>query len=128
MHVKSLVPVVGMTLMTLVAATPAPAAAAAVTAFGNFGQYVYQTYNPQTDSVAHDGYQFAWQGGVDYKFAKATSAKVAVGFYNYSGFGYSPQPKVARAPVHERRPQMASSASSRGANRIQSVPTRSTTA
>ena len=40
--------------------------------FGNFGQYVYQTYNPQTDSVAHDGYQFAWQGGVDYKFAPAT--------------------------------------------------------
>ena len=58
-----------------------------LTLFGNFGQYVYQTYNPQTDSVAHDGYQFAWQGGVDYKFAQATSAKVAVGFYNYSGFG-----------------------------------------
>ena len=68
-----------------------------LTLFGTFGQYVYQTYNPQTDSVAHDGYQFAWQGGVDYKFAKATSAKVAVGFYNYSGFGSQPAAPPATA-------------------------------
>jgi hypothetical protein len=58
-----------------------------LTLFGNFGQYVYQTYNPQEGSVAHDGYQFAWQGGLDYKLAAATSAKVALGFYNYTGFG-----------------------------------------
>jgi hypothetical protein len=61
-----------------------------LTLFGNFGQYVYETYNPQTDSFAHDGYQFAWQGGANYKFAAATSARVAVGFYNYSGFGSQP--------------------------------------
>jgi Putative porin len=59
--------------------------------FGNFAQYVYQTYNPQTDSIAHDGYQFAWQGGAEYKFAHATSAKAAIGFYNYSGFGSQAQ-------------------------------------
>ena len=75
--------------------------------FGNFGQYVYQTYNPQSDSVAHDGYQFAWQGGVNYKFAAATSAKVALGFYNYSGFGSQPDlwlPSERRAPTASAAP------------------------
>jgi len=67
-----------------------------LTLFGNFGQYVYQSFNPQSTGgnlgfANHDGYQFAWQGGVNYKFAEATSAKVAIGWYNYAGFA-SPEP------------------------------------
>jgi len=67
-----------------------------LTLFGNFGQYVYQNFQPSSNTgnlgfANHDGYQFAWQGGVTYKFAEATSAKVAVGWYNYAGFA-SPEP------------------------------------
>ena len=56
--------------------------------FGNFGQYVYQQFSPNDNSGSlgfanYDGYQFAWQGGVNYKFGDRKSAKVAVGFYNY---------------------------------------------
>jgi len=67
-----------------------------LTLFGNFGQYVYQNFQPSSNTgnlgfANHDGYQFAWQGGVTYKFAEATNAKVAVGWYNYAGFA-SPEP------------------------------------
>ena len=64
-----------------------------LTVFGNFGQYVYAQFSPNDDNgtlgfASHDGYQFAWQGGMTYKFAEKTSAKVAVSFYNYSGFSH----------------------------------------
>jgi hypothetical protein len=67
-----------------------------LTLFGNFGQFVYQNYTPNSTGgnlgfANHDGYQFAWQGGVGYKFAEATSAKIALGYYNYTGFA-SPEP------------------------------------
>jgi putative porin len=67
-----------------------------LTLFGNFGQYVYQSFSPNSTGgnlgfANHDGYQFAWQGGVGYKFAEATSAKVAFSWYNYTGFA-SPEP------------------------------------
>jgi hypothetical protein len=67
-----------------------------LTLFGNFGQYVYQSFSPNSTGgnlgfANHDGYQFAWQGGVGYKFAEATSAKVALSYYNYTGFA-SPEP------------------------------------
>jgi len=61
--------------------------------FGNFGQYVYSQFSPNNDSgslgyASYDGYQYAWQGGVNYKFGERKSAKAAVGFYNYSGFSH----------------------------------------
>ena len=64
-----------------------------LTLFGNFGQYVYAQFSPNANSgglnfASNDGYQFAWQGGVGYKFAEKTTAKVAVSFYNYSGFSH----------------------------------------
>ncbi len=64
-----------------------------LTLFGNFGQYVYAQFTPNGDSGnlgfgSHEGYQFAWQGGVNYKFAEKTTARVAVSFYNYSGFSH----------------------------------------
>jgi hypothetical protein len=59
--------------------------------FANFGQYIYQYFNPNGNSggfggANNNGYQFAWQGGVSYKFAPDTSAKVGLTFYNYTGF------------------------------------------
>jgi putative porin len=62
--------------------------------FGNFGQYVYSQFSPNDDNgslgyASYDGYQFAWQGGVNYKFGERKSAKAAVSFYNYSGFSHS---------------------------------------
>ncbi len=64
-----------------------------LTLFGNFGQYVYAQFSPNDDNGtlgfgSYEGYQFAWQGGINYKFAEKTSAKVAVSFYNYSGFSH----------------------------------------
>jgi hypothetical protein len=61
--------------------------------FGNFGQYIYAQFSPNDNSgglgfASHDGYQYAWQGGVNYKFGERKSAKVAVTFYNYSGFSH----------------------------------------
>jgi len=61
--------------------------------FGNFGQYVYSQFSPNSDSgtlgyASYDGYQFAWQGGVNYKFGERKSAKAAISFYNYSGFSH----------------------------------------
>jgi hypothetical protein len=37
--------------------------------------------------AGYEGYQFAWQAGVSTTFGEKKSAKVALGFYNYSGFG-----------------------------------------
>jgi len=61
--------------------------------FGNFGQYVYSQFSPNDNSgglgyASNEGYQYAWQGGVNYKFGERKSAKVAVTFYNYSGFSH----------------------------------------
>jgi len=58
--------------------------------FGNFGQYVYQQYTPDSANGSltfntYNGYQFAWQGGVNYKFGERKSAKAALGLYNYTG-------------------------------------------
>jgi hypothetical protein len=60
--------------------------------FANFGQYVYSQFSPNDNSgglgyASNEGYQYAWQGGVNYKFGERKSAKAAVTFYNYSGFG-----------------------------------------
>ncbi|HXX00384.1 MAG TPA: putative porin, partial [Candidatus Acidoferrales bacterium] len=59
--------------------------------FANFGQYVYQSFSPNETSggfggVDNNGYMFAWQGGVGYKFAPETNARVGLSFYNYAGF------------------------------------------
>jgi len=61
--------------------------------FANFGQYSYSQFSPNDDSgslgyASYNGYQYAWQGGVNYKFGERKSAKAAVGFYNYSGFSH----------------------------------------
>ena len=61
--------------------------------FANFGQYVYAQFSPNDNSgnlgfASNEGYQYAWQGGVNYKFAERTSAKAALTFYNYSGFSH----------------------------------------
>jgi len=58
--------------------------------FANFGQFVYQAFSPNGTSggfggINNDGYLFAWQGGVGYKFAPDTSARIALTFYNYAG-------------------------------------------
>jgi hypothetical protein len=63
-----------------------------VSLFANFGQYVYSQFAPSDDSgnlgfAGYEGYQFAWQVGVSHKFGERRSAKVALGFYHYSGFG-----------------------------------------
>ena len=63
-----------------------------VSLFANLGQYVYSQFTPNDDSgnlgfAGYEGYQFAWQCGVSTKFGERKSAKVALGFYNYSGFG-----------------------------------------
>ena len=76
--------------------------------FGNFGQYVYAQFSqtPITggniDFANHDGYQFAWQGGVNYKFARKPRAKVAVSLYNYSGFA-SPGRSIRCAATQRER-------------------------
>lgn len=62
--------------------------------FANLGQYVYSQFAPNDDSgtlgfAGYEGYQFAWQVGVSTKFGERRSAKVALSFYNYSGFGAS---------------------------------------
>ena len=59
--------------------------------FANFGQFVYQNFIPNATSggfggISNDGYLFTWQGGVGYKFAPETNAKVGLTFYNYTGF------------------------------------------
>ncbi|HXX02303.1 MAG TPA: putative porin, partial [Candidatus Acidoferrales bacterium] len=59
--------------------------------FANFGQFVYQNFIPNSTSggfggISNDGYLFAWQGGVGYKFDAETNAKVGLTFYNYTGF------------------------------------------
>jgi hypothetical protein len=64
--------------------------------FANFGQFVYQSFSPNGTSggfggIANDGYLFAWQGGIGYKFGPETSAKVALTFYNYAGMTPPPQ-------------------------------------
>ena len=61
-----------------------------LTLFGNFGQFVYQHYNPNDTSGGlslgnHEGYQFGWQGGVNYQFNEKVSGRAAISFYNYSG-------------------------------------------
>jgi Putative porin len=70
--------------------------------FANFGQYIYSQFSPNDNSgslgyASYDGYQYAWQGGVNYKFGERKSVKAAVGFYNYSGFssGMSFSPTAA---------------------------------
>jgi hypothetical protein len=70
--------------------------------FANFGQYIYSQFSPNDNNgslgyASYDGYQYAWQGGVNYKFGERKSAKAAVGFYNYSGFssGMSFSPTAA---------------------------------
>jgi hypothetical protein len=60
--------------------------------FANLGQYVYSQFSPNNDSgnlgfAGYEGYQFAWQGGVSYKFGERKSARVALSYYTYSGFG-----------------------------------------
>jgi len=62
--------------------------------FGNFGQWVYSQFSPNNNTgglgyATYDGYQYGWQGGVNYKFAERTSAKVAMSLYNYSGFSHT---------------------------------------
>ena len=64
-----------------------------LTLFGNFGQFVYQQFSPNDNSgglgfASHDGYQFGWQGGVNYKFDEKVSARGAISFYNYSGMSH----------------------------------------
>jgi hypothetical protein len=64
--------------------------------FANFGQFVYQSFSPNGTSggfggIANDGYLFAWQGGIGYKFNPETSAKVGLSFYNYTGMTPPPQ-------------------------------------
>ncbi|HTS51834.1 MAG TPA: putative porin [Burkholderiales bacterium] len=64
--------------------------------FANFGQFVYQSFSPNGTSggfggISNDGYLFAWQGGIGYKFGPETSAKVALTFYNYTGMTPPPQ-------------------------------------
>jgi hypothetical protein len=68
--------------------------------FANFAQYVYSQFAPNDDSgnlgfASHEGYQYAWQVGVSTKFGERKSAKVALTFYHYSGFG---TPDLAGAP------------------------------
>lgn len=60
--------------------------------FGNFGQFVYSQFSPTENNSdlsfsGYEGYQYAWQGGVNYKFGDRKSVKVALSYYNYSGFG-----------------------------------------
>jgi hypothetical protein len=64
--------------------------------FANFGQYVYQSFSPNGTSggfggVSNNGYMFAWQGGVGYKFAPDTSGKIGLTFYNYTGMSLAPK-------------------------------------
>jgi hypothetical protein len=63
-----------------------------VSLFVNLSQYVYSQFSPNDDSgtlgfAGYEGYQFVWQVGVSTTFGERRSAKVAVGFTNYSGFG-----------------------------------------
>jgi hypothetical protein len=63
-----------------------------VSLFANLGQYVYSQFTPNDDTgnlgfAGYEGYQFAWQAGVSTTFGEKKSAKVALGFCNYSGFG-----------------------------------------
>jgi len=60
--------------------------------FGNFGQFVYSQFSPTENNSdlsfsSYEGYQYAWQGGVNYKFGDRKSVKIALSYYNYSGFG-----------------------------------------
>jgi hypothetical protein len=60
--------------------------------FANLGQYVYSQFAPNDDSgtlgfAGYEGYQFVWQVGMDTTFGERKSARVALGFYHYSGFG-----------------------------------------
>jgi len=71
-----------------------------VSLFANFGQYVYSQFTPNDDSgnlgfAGYEGYQFSWQGGVSTKFGERKSARVALSFYNYSGFGTPDFPGAA---------------------------------
>jgi hypothetical protein len=63
-----------------------------VSLFANLAQYVYSQFAPNDDSgslgfAGYEGYQFAWQFGVNYTFGEKKSVKVALSYYNYSGFG-----------------------------------------
>jgi hypothetical protein len=65
-----------------------------VSLFANLGQYIYSQFTPSDDTgnlgfAGYEGYQFAWQVGVSTKFGEKKTAKVALGFYSYSGFGSS---------------------------------------
>jgi hypothetical protein len=65
-----------------------------VSLFVNLSQYVYSQFTPNDDSgslgfAGYDGYQFVWQVGVGTTFGERKSAKVALGFTSYSGFGSS---------------------------------------
>src|SRR5689334_1870232 len=60
--------------------------------FANFGQFVYSQFAPNDNNgdlgfATYEGYQYAWQGGINYKFAEKKSVRVALSYYNYSGFG-----------------------------------------
>jgi hypothetical protein len=71
--------------------------------FATFGQFLYQDNNPSLASaglgfnggLAQSGdtlFQLAWQGGVNYHFAKDVSAKVAATLYNYIGLDTDASP------------------------------------
>ncbi|HEY2081144.1 MAG TPA: putative porin [Verrucomicrobiae bacterium] len=64
--------------------------------FGNFTQFIYQDLNPTTASGglgingltgqnSQDIFQFAWQGGVNYRITTNISAKVGATIYKYVG-------------------------------------------
>ena len=60
------------------------------TIFGNLGQFVYA--DVATDSTSNnlgfsseDAYMLAWQGGVNWKFAPDSAAKLGLTWYNYQG-------------------------------------------